>query len=47
VVEVEGLMMDKQIVVDPVAKRAWCKPIGREVGDRRQGRGSQDRPGEA
>jgi len=27
-VEVEGLMMDKQVVVDPVAKRAWCKPIG-------------------
>ena len=26
-VEAEGLMMDKQIVVDPVAKRAWCKPI--------------------
>lgn len=26
-VEVEGLMMDKQIVVDPVAKRAWCEPI--------------------
>jgi len=27
-VEVEGLMMDKQVVVDPVAKKAWCKPIG-------------------
>jgi len=27
-VEVEGLMMDKQIIVDPVAKRAWAKPIG-------------------
>ena len=26
-VEVEGLMMDKQIVVDPVARRAWCRPI--------------------
>jgi len=26
-VEVEGLMMDKQIVVDPEGRRAYCKPI--------------------
>jgi lysine-ketoglutarate reductase/saccharopine dehydrogenase-like protein (TIGR00300 family) len=27
-VEVDGLMMDKQVVVDPAVRRAWCKPIG-------------------
>ncbi len=33
-VEVEGLMMDKQIVVDPAARRARCKPIGQvKAGD--------------
>jgi len=29
-IEVEGIMMDKVIVIDPQAKRAFCKPI-REV----------------
>ncbi|MGB9842140.1 MAG: TIGR00300 family protein [Candidatus Bathyarchaeales archaeon] len=29
-IEVEGIMMDKVIVIDPKAKRAFCKPI-REV----------------